>query len=79
MQFCLGVIPQTATGCHSNPVEFFLCTFLSQIYQFLSHYNILEYPVMSTSQDTYVPIEQTSEAIRVTYEICRAGGLEDWN
>ncbi len=38
MQFCLGVIPQTATGCHSNPIEFFLCTFLSQMYQFLSHY-----------------------------------------
>ncbi len=33
-----------------------------------------EYPVMSTSQGTYVPIEQTSEAIRVAYEICRAGG-----
>ncbi len=33
-----------------------------------------EYPVMSTSQVTYVRIEQTSEAIRVTYEICRAGG-----
>ncbi len=33
-----------------------------------------EYPVMSTSQGTYVPTEQTSEAIRVTYEICRAGG-----
>ncbi len=33
-----------------------------------------EYPVMSTSQGTYVRIEQTSEAIRVTYEICRAGG-----
>ncbi len=30
--------------------------------------------MMSTSQGTYVPIEQTSEAIRVTYEICRAGG-----
>ncbi len=30
---------------------------------------------MSTSQGTYVPIEQrTSEAIRVTYEICRAVG-----
>ncbi len=39
----------------------------------------LEYPVMSTSQGTYVRIEQTSEAIRVTYEICRAGGREDWN
>ncbi len=37
-----------------------------------------EYPVMSTSQGTYVRIEQTSEVIRVTYEICRAGarGLE---
>ncbi len=33
-----------------------------------------EYPVMSTSQGTYVRIEQTSEAIRVTYETCRAGG-----
>ncbi len=33
-----------------------------------------EYPVMCTSQGTYIPIEQTSEAIRVTYEICRAGG-----
>ncbi len=33
-----------------------------------------EYRVMFTSQGTYVPIEQTSEAIRVTYEICRAGG-----
>ncbi len=38
-----------------------------------------EYPVMSTSQGTCVRIEQTSEAIRVTYEICRAGGHEDWN
>ncbi len=38
-----------------------------------------EYPVMSTSQGTCVRIEQTSEAIRVTYEICRAGGGEDWN
>ncbi len=27
MQFCLGVIPQTATGCHSNPIEFFLMHF----------------------------------------------------
>ncbi len=40
-----------------------------------------EYPVMSTSQGTYVRIKQTSEAIKVTYEICRAergggGGLE---
>ncbi len=33
-----------------------------------------EYPVMSTSQGTYVRIEQTSEAIGVTYKIC-----EDWN
>ncbi len=29
---------------------------------------------MSTSQGTYVRIEQTAEAIRVTYEICRVGG-----
>ncbi len=34
-----------------------------------------EYPVMYTSQGTYVRIEQTSEAIRVTYEICRVGGV----
>ncbi len=27
MQFCLGVIPQTATGCYSNPIEFFLMHF----------------------------------------------------
>ncbi len=40
---------------------------------------MVEYPVMSTSQGTYVRIEQTSEAIRVTYKICRAGGREDWN
>ncbi len=40
---------------------------------------MVEYPVMSTSQGTYVRIEQTSEAIRVTYVICRAGGREDWN
>ncbi len=33
-----------------------------------------EYPVMSTSKDTCVRIEQTSEVIRVTYEMCRAGG-----
>ncbi len=33
-----------------------------------------EYPVMSTSQGPYVRIEQTSEAIRVTYEMCRVGG-----
>ncbi len=38
-----------------------------------------EYPVMSTSQGTCVRIEQTSEAIRVTYDICRAGVREDWN
>ncbi len=31
-----------------------------------------EYPVMSTSQGSYVRIKQTSEAIRVTYEMCRA-------
>ncbi len=33
-----------------------------------------EYRVMSTSQGTCVQIEQTSEVIRVTYEMCRAGG-----
>ncbi len=33
-----------------------------------------EYRVMSTSQGTCVRIEQTSEVIRVTYEMCRAGG-----
>ncbi len=36
--------------------------------------NMEKFRVMSTSQGTYVRIEQTSEAIRVTYEICRAGG-----
>ncbi len=37
-----------------------------------------EYPVMSTSQGTYLRIEQTSEAIRVRviYEICRTAALE---
>ncbi len=35
-----------------------------------------EYPVMSTSQDTCVRIEQTSEAIRVTYVLGGALGLE---
>ncbi len=29
---------------------------------------------MSTLQGTYVQIEQTSEAIRVTYKMCRGGG-----
>ncbi len=38
-----------------------------------------EYRVMSTSQGTCVRIEQTSEVIRVTYEMCRAVGHEDWN
>ncbi len=33
-----------------------------------------EYPVMSTSQGTYVRIEETSEAIREKYEMCRARG-----
>ncbi len=33
-----------------------------------------EYRVMSTLQGTCVRIEQTSEVIRVTYEMCRAGG-----
>ncbi len=31
-----------------------------------------EYRVMSTSQGTCVRIEQTSEVIRVTYEMCTA-------
>ncbi len=38
-----------------------------------------EYRVISTSQGTCVRIEQTSEVIRVTYEMCRAVGREDWN
>ncbi len=61
------------------------------IYNFnsrLAHFNALlrslrtgimaEYPVMSTSQGTYLRIEQTSEAIRVRviYEICRTAALE---
>ncbi len=33
--------------------------------------------VMSTSQGTYVRIEQMSEVIKVTYEMCN--GREDWN
>ncbi len=33
-----------------------------------------EYPVMSTSKCTCIRIEQTSEGIRVTYEICGGGG-----
>ncbi len=37
-----------------------------------------EYPVMSTSQGTYVRIEQTSEEIRETYKMGGGGarGLE---
>ncbi len=46
--------------------------------------------MMSTSQGTCVQIEQTSEVIRVTYEMCGGGGSggggggggggrEDWN
>ncbi len=35
---------------------------------------MVEYPVMSTSQGTYVWIEQISEAVRVTYKMRRAGG-----
>ncbi len=51
-------------------------SYASDIYNFKSHSLriMAEYPVMSTSQGTYVRIEQTSEAIRVTYEMCRAGG-----
>ncbi len=33
-----------------------------------------EYSVMSTSQGTYVRIEQTSEELRETYEMCRVWG-----
>ncbi len=40
MQFCLGVIPKTATGCHWNSIELFFYAFLSQIYKFLSQYYI---------------------------------------
>ncbi len=40
MQFCLGVIPKTATGCHWNSIELFFYAFLPQIYQFLSQYYI---------------------------------------
>ncbi len=36
-----------------------------------------EYPVMSTSQGTYGRMEQTPEAVRETYKMCRAGGCED--
>ncbi len=39
MQFCLGVIPKTATGCHPNSIESFYA-FQAQIYQFLSQYYI---------------------------------------
>ncbi len=35
---------------------------------------MVEYPVMSTSYGTCVRIEQTSEALRVTDEICKVGG-----
>ncbi len=35
---------------------------------------MVEYPVMSPSQSTYLRIEQMSEAKRETYEMCRAGG-----
>ncbi len=35
----------------------------------------MHFPVMSTLQGTYIRIEQTSEAIRQTYNTCRAGGV----
>ncbi len=38
-----------------------------------------EYQVMSTSQGIYIQIEQTSEAIREAYKMCRVGGREDCN
>ncbi len=34
MQFCLGVIPQTATGCHSNPIEFLYALFCHKCINF---------------------------------------------
>ncbi len=40
MQFCLGVIPKTATGCHWKLHWIIFYAFLSQIYQFLSQYYI---------------------------------------
>ncbi len=40
---------------------------------------MVEYPVTSTSHGTYVRIEQTSEAIRVTYKIFKVVGHDDWN
>ncbi len=51
----------------------------SRLAHFNAHGIMEEYRVMSTSQGTCVRIEQTSEVIRVTYEMCRAVGREDWN
>ncbi len=50
MTFCLGGITQTATGCHSNTIEFLLCTFLSQMYKFLSQY--YSYHTMTLNLET---------------------------
>ncbi len=35
---------------------------------------LVEYPVMSTSQGTYVQIEQTPEVMRETYKVAESGG-----
>ncbi len=37
---------------------------------------LVEYPVMSTSQGTYVQIEQTPEVMRETYKCAEWGGGE---
>ncbi len=39
---------------------------------------LAEYPVMSTSQGTYVQIEQKPEVMRETYKCAEWGG-GDWN
>ncbi len=36
MQFCLGVIQQTATGCHPNPIAFFYAFSVTNVYISLS-------------------------------------------
>ncbi len=41
MQFCLGVIPQTATGCHLNPIEFFYALFCHKCINFSPTINLI--------------------------------------
>ncbi len=36
MQFCLGVIPQTATGCHPNHIACFYAYSVTNVYISLS-------------------------------------------